>query len=221
MALEKALVPRVEYFDITFPTPGENLSWDEKLLLMRESGDICDILRVWEPGGYFVVLGRGSKAEEEVNLAACRAAGVPVLRRCSGGGTVLQGPGCLNYSLILNIPTRGPLCGISSTAQFILRRHVRALEPIIGHGIDIKGTADLALNDRKFSGNAQRRTLRAVLFHGTFLLNLDLSLVSEVLAVPAKAPAYRRSRSHEQFMTNLGIPPEEIANTLKSAWNAR
>ena len=40
-------------------------------------------------------------SSEDVVIDACRADGVPILRRTSGGGTVVVGPGALNVSVIL------------------------------------------------------------------------------------------------------------------------
>src|SRR5258708_4722571 len=92
------------YFcDLTFPSPEENLACDEALLESAEAGPGFELLRVWEPAAYFVVVGYANKAAAEANLPFCKANDIPVLRRCTGGGTVLQGPGCINYSLILRI----------------------------------------------------------------------------------------------------------------------
>ena len=48
-----------------------------------------------------VVIGRSSRTADEVDLEYCRAEGIPVLRRCSGGAAVVVGPGCLMYSVVL------------------------------------------------------------------------------------------------------------------------
>ena len=48
-----------------------------------------------------VVLGRFSKADEEVNLDYCKSEGIRVIRRISGGGTVYHDQGCLNISLLI------------------------------------------------------------------------------------------------------------------------
>jgi lipoate-protein ligase A len=87
--------------DLTFPTAEENLACDEALLEMCEAGTTGDVIRFWEPNQYFVVVGYANQVAREVNHALCRQNTIPVLRRCSGGGTGLQGPGCLHYSLIL------------------------------------------------------------------------------------------------------------------------
>ena len=81
--------------DLTLGTPEENLACDEALLDLCEAGGSDELLRLWALPRYFVVLGYANKAATEVNLPLCRKLTVPVLRRCTGGGTVLQGPACL------------------------------------------------------------------------------------------------------------------------------
>ena len=63
------------------------------------------VLRIWQNEAS-VVLGRGQRLEREVNVAACAAAGIPVLRRASGGGTVFHDLGNLNITMA--VPGRAP-----------------------------------------------------------------------------------------------------------------
>jgi len=211
----------MKYLDVTFPTPQQNLACDEALILWCEGSSFSDeILRFWQPADYFVVLGHSGKIHSEIDLASCQANRIPILRRCSGGGTVLQGPGCLNYSLILRIDHRDSLRSIPQTNSFVLGALKQALEPLIGPGVEIQGHTDLALGMRKFSGNAQYRKRRFVLFHGTFLLYFDISVIGKFLPVPPKRPAYRQNRTHENFLTNVNLPPDNIKETLKQSWSA-
>jgi lipoate-protein ligase A len=211
----------MKYLDLTFPTPQQNLACDETLILFCEDSSYDDeILRFWQPADYFVVLGYSGKIHSEIDLASCQANRIPILRRCSGGGTVLQGPGCLNYSLILRIDHRDSLQGISQTNSFVLGYLKQALEPLIGPGVEIQGHTDLAVGARKFSGNAQYRKRHFVLFHGTFLLHFDISFLEKILPVPSKQPAYRQNRTHDNFLTNLNLPPEKIKEALKQSWSA-
>jgi len=134
-----------------------------------------------------VVVGYANKLHREVNLDNARARGIPVLRRCSGGGTVVQGPGCLNYSLVLKIPEAGPLTAIAPTNLHIMQQLCAALRPLLGTKLTpvVRGFTDLAMGERKFSGNAQRRRRHALLFHGTFLLDFDLPVIEQVLRFPS------------------------------------
>src|SRR6266567_1610948 len=167
---------RMSYCDLTLPSPEENLACDEALLDVCEEGETGEVLRFWEPEQYFVVVGYANQAATEVNLPFCEAIAIPVLRRCTGGGTVLQGPGCLNCALILCLEDLGPLQSISGTNEFILRRHQRALAEMLGAPVELRGHTDLAIGGLKFSGNAQRRKRHCLIFHGSFLLEFDIEM---------------------------------------------
>ena len=189
----------MKYFDFTFPGPAENLAADEALMDLCENGLEGEIMRFWEPKTPFVVLGYANQAAREVDLEACKKEGIPVFRRCSGGVTFVQGPGCLNYSLILRMDA-APLRNITGTNKFIMERNIAALEPLLKAGAQIQGHTDLALANLKFSGNAQRRLRNCLIFHGTFLLNFDISLIEKILPMPSKQPCYRENRSHADFL---------------------
>src|SRR6478735_12824692 len=88
--------------DHTAESLNENLALDEALLLAAEAGVGDEVLRFWEWPAKAVVLGAGGSIAIDVNEAACRADGVLLHRRPSGGGTVLLGRGCLLYSLVLD-----------------------------------------------------------------------------------------------------------------------
>jgi lipoate-protein ligase A len=206
--------------DLTWPTPEENLACDEALLDWCDAGGGPGVLRFWEPTRCFVVLGYANQVTAEARVEACRAHDVPVLRRCSGGGTVLQGPGCLNYSLVLESNADERLHSIAQTNRFVMERHQVELAARLDQPVQVQGHTDLTLGPRKFSGNAQRRKRRAVLFHGTFLLHFDLSLVERYLLLPKQQPAYRQNRSHEEFLTNLELPAATVKEMLQKTWNA-
>ena len=210
----------MQILDLTLPSPEENLACDEALLDACEEGRGPEVLRFWTPTRHFVVLGCSNALGSEVRLSACRARRIPVLRRVTGGGAVLQGPGVLNYSLVLRAD-RARLRTIPGTNRAILERHRNCLAPLLPGPVASQGDTDLTLSGRKFSGNAQRRRRDFLLFHGTFLLGLDLALLEKVLPLPARQPAYRRARPHREFLTNLALRPGRIKRALAEAWAAR
>ena len=224
----------MKLLDLTLSSPAENLACDEALLDAAEGGAGGEVLRFWESSEAFIVVGYANKVMVEVNVAACEARGIPVLRRCSGGGTVVQGPGCLNYSLVLQITADGPLHNIAVANQFIMRQNRAAIATLnsqppgaakrSGAGstfnVAIRGHTDLTIGDRKFSGNSQRRRKHYLLFHGTFLLNFDFALVTELLPMPSKQPAYREQRPHAEFLANLNVPAEKVKAVIRAAWQA-
>lgn len=206
--------------DHTWPTPEENLAGDEALLDAAESGAGGECLRFWSPTSPFVVVGYANRFATEVNLDACAADGVPVLRRCSGGGTVLQMAACLNYALVLRADPDTPLAGITGANQFIMERHRAAIEAVAGRPIHVRGHTDLTLGELKFSGNSQRRRRRFLLFHGVFLLACDLPRIERLLAMPSRQPDYRQDRRHLDFVSNLGLECWVVKAALQRAWDA-
>ena len=212
--------PGLSCLDLTLPTPEENLACDEALLEAADGGGGQGTLRFWESPRHFVVLGYGNHARQEVDVDACREWNVPILRRCSGGGTVLQGPGCLNYTLVLPVEDSGPHRTITSTNTFIMERHRALMTSLLGREVSVEGVTDLAVAGRKFSGNAQRRRHDWLLFHGTFLLHFDLQWVGRVLKMPARRPEYRGERAHADFLCCLGLPAERVKRELRDVWSA-
>lgn len=204
--------------DLTLPTPQENLACDEALMRIDDPGN--GILRFWEPRSYFAVLGLSRRYMRDVNCDYCRDRNIPILRRISGGGTVLQGPGCLNFSLIFSLSGPHDLSTITGTNQYILKRHQRALETIVGGKIHIRGTSDLTLGEMKFSGNSQRREKGRLLFQGSFLARADIATMEKVLTLPDRQPAYRQNRPHGEFVVNLGIEPQKIKEAIAREWKA-
>jgi lipoate---protein ligase len=208
----------MKFLDLTFAEPAANLACDEALLeTMEAAAPGAECLRIWEAQNYFVVLGHSNRTIAHVDIAACKEGAIPILRRVSGGGTVVQGPGCLNYALILGNAARR---NIDDTFRHVLQRHRRVVEALSGKAARFDGISDLTIDGLKFSGNAQYRKARCALVHGTFLLNFDLPAIERLLPVPAKQPAYRGNRPHRMFVTNLHLDSRELVDALRGAWSA-
>ena len=197
--------------DISFATPQENILFDDVLLALAEKGEAGEILRFWESAQPFIVLGRIGQAQEDVDAANAARDRIAVVRRSSGGGTVVQGPGCLNYTLVLSKKFHRDISDLRKSYQLISQYVINAVHEL---GVDavFRPTSDIALRqgEQKFSGNAQRRGKNFILHHGTILYNFDLNLIPTYLKMPKDIPEYRRARSHLDFVTNIPIVPEEF-----------
>jgi len=220
----------MQHLKLTLGTPAENLALDEALLDAAEAGEIVGgVLRLWESPEYCVVLGRSSKVDVEVNLPACRKAGVPVLRRSSGGGTILAGPGCLMVATVLDFETHPHLRAVDRAHRHVLERMAKIFAPMLP-GISVAGISDLVIQPqpesaasrpRKFSGNALRIKRNHFLYHGTLLYDFDLKRLRQLLGVATRQPDYRDERSHTDFVTNLPLQREELVEALIEGWNAQ
>ncbi len=209
----------MHFLDLTLPTLPENLALDEGLLLEAEAGNGTEVLRVWEWPAPAVVLGAGCRLAADVNEPACREDAVPIMRRASGGGTVLLGSGCLVFTLVLAYERSPLLAGVNSSYRYILD-HIR--EGLLGAGLEVAhaGTSDLAAGGRKFSGNAQQRKRTYLLHHGTLLYDFDIPQVSRYLHLPERQPDYRQGRNHQAFLNNFPFRPAEWKQCLRKIWGA-
>ena len=196
----------MRFLDVSLDDPAENLALDELLLGEAEAEDSEGILRFWESPVRFVVIGTSQALSVEVHEAHCRADGVPVLRRCTAGGCVLQGPGSLNFSLALPFSCFPEAQGIHASYSYILERICQVLEAR-GVPAGLAGICDIAVAGRKVSGNAQRRRSRAILHHGTLLHAVDYPAMARYLREPEDRPEYRGGRVHEDFVAALPLGP--------------
>ncbi|MHB8969193.1 MAG: lipoate--protein ligase family protein [Pirellulaceae bacterium] len=199
-------------------TPEENLALDEAILEQAECGaGPSEVLRLWEPSRPLVVVGRSSRVTVEVNEMACAQAGIPILRRCSGGAAVVTGPGCLMYSVVLAYRRRPELRILDQAHGFVLGVMSRALSGLAADVV-MRGTSDLVRGDRKFSGNSLRCKREHLLYHGTILYNFPLDLIGRCLGIPPRQPAYRLQRAHTAFVANFPATQDRLITCIQDAW---
>ena len=145
-----------------------------------------------------VILGRNNREAEWVFADAIRDAGIPLLRRVSGGGTVYHDAGTLNYSFVMAREMFERLRAGAKPLDFFRQVVIDALAPM-GLNLDAAWLSDINLNGRKICGNAARLTRRAVLFHGTMLLTVDYTAMERFLRIPPN----REGIPHREFVTSL------------------
>lgn len=191
----------------TSASPAADLALEEAIHSCVEEGLSPNTWRLWQAATPAVVLGTGQEAAQEADLAAAQAEGVPVLRRHSGGGAVLIGPGVINYSAfyqLRDLPGSETIRGAMSAA----------LGPVIqvlaAWGVEARaaGLSDVAAccadgSLLKIAGHAQARRRSSVLVHGTLLADPDWECLARLLRQPSKPPDYRAGREHRAFLTSL------------------
>jgi len=210
----------MRHLDLTLPTPAENLALDEALLEEAEQAECpTETLRLWEPAEPMVVVGRSSQVDREVHREACRRAGVPILRRPSGGAAIVTGPGCLMYAFVLSYRLRPALRAVDHAHRFVLGTLAAALGPLVPD-VACKAISDLAVGRLKCSGNSIRCRQDHLLYHGTLLYDFPLQLVDRYLAMPPRQPDYRENRPHVAFLTNLPADAPALRRALVAAWDA-
>ncbi|MBF0490917.1 MAG: lipoate--protein ligase family protein [Candidatus Omnitrophica bacterium] len=201
--------------DFTFKIPQENILYDELLLQLADKHGHGEVLRFWESSEIFIVLGMIGNEHEDIWLERTKEDNIPVLRRTSGGGTVVQGPGCLNYTLVLEKQRHLDLNDLRKSYSWISSRVIDALKECGVEAI-FRPISDIALasGEKKISGTAQHRGKNFILHHGTILCDFNLNLIGRYLKMPKDIPDYRKNRPHEDFVTNIHVAPKPFKQAL-------
>ena len=184
-----------------------NMALDEAILTAVAGGRSPPTIRLygWSPDA--VTIGRFQEVEEVVDLEACQAMGVDVVRRMTGGGAVFHSSaGEVTYSLIAPEAVMG--MDINATYRDVCHRVVRALGRI-GIGSTFVPINDIVTGGKKISGSAQTRRSGAVLQHGTILYDLD------------RERMFRALKVSEMKISDKGIPsPGERVTSVLERSNA-
>jgi lipoate---protein ligase len=204
--------------DLSLDDPAMNLALDEALLVHAEQGG-GEAIRFWRFDRPVVVLGRGSRIRGEVDLDFCERERIPVLRRCSGGASIVAGPDCLMYSVVLDLVTRPQLRSVDEAHEFVIGKLAMAVQSQRAE-VRRQGICDLTLDNKKFSGNSLRIAKNHLLYHGTLLERVDRDLVQKCLATAPRQPAYRDGREHDEFITSIAIDPIAFCNNLAHLYGA-
>ena len=155
-----------------------------------------------------IVLGISGKPDELVHTDRAAAAGVPLIKRFTGGGTVVVDTDTLFVSFI--------------AAAEALPEVGAYPEPILGWTSDVYADAlaacgvrdfathanDYCIGDRKFGGNAQSISGKRWLHHTSLLWDYEPSRMG-LLQLPKRRPEYRADRPHGDFVRGLkasGVP---------------
>lgn len=204
---------------VTDSDPAMLLALDEALLMGAEAGEVGPSFRTWEFAEPTVVLGRSSKVDQETDRKFCVSKRIAIYRRCSGGASIVGGPGCLMYSVVLSIdayPEAGKIDGAHALVMGRVLNAARKQQP----EIELQGICDLTWQNRKFSGNALRISRGHVLYHGTILYAADLECIGRCLDLAPRQPGYREGRNHLAFVTNAPLDPRRFSDSLADEFAA-
>ena len=139
--------------ELTLETVEANLALDEALLIEADEGRAGAVLRFWDFPRFAVVLGASRRLAGDVRVDACQEDGVPIVRRSSGGGTVVIGPGALNVTVILPNSAAPGLSAVNIAHRYVLDRIAGALRAF-DRAVAVEGSGDLTVSGRKFGGSA-------------------------------------------------------------------
>lgn len=172
----------------------EQLILEEKLL-RSHSGNWCLINEGSTPA---IVMGISGKKEDLVDCQKAAENKIPLIKRFSGGGTVIVDENTLFVTFIC----QKQLHDFSPYPEPIMKWTEQIYAEALDHpGFRLKEN-DYIINNRKFGGNAQYIKKDRWLHHTSLLWDYNPEKM-QCLLHPKKTPSYRAGRSHEEFLCRL------------------
>ena len=211
-----------------------NMAVDEAILNSVIDGASLPTLRFYAWSPPCLSLGRSQRLAE-ADLAACRAAGIDVVRRPTGGRSILHTDE-LTYSVALLQAGPRASGGIVESYRRLSEGLLAGLRSL---GVDATQAAgqktassettavcfetpsdyEITVAGRKLVGSAQWRARGGVLQHGTLPLHGDLARIVDYLAFSDPERRAQRSRLHRKALTleeatGAVLPFDRVARAL-------
>ena len=164
----------------------------EEQLLREDDRNFCLINSGSTPA---IVMGISGKADALVHLDQLPDS-IPILRRFSGGGTVIVDENTVFVTFICNKSDHE----FPAYPEPILRWAESVLAPAT-NGLKLREN-DFVIGEKKCGGNALYIKKDRWLVHTSFLWDYDPARMN-LLKHPAKTPKYREGRSHKEFVCCL------------------
>ncbi len=195
-----------------------NMAINESVSARVASGQSPPTIRFygWKPRA--ISIGYFQSLEREVDLENCKAAGVDIVRRRTGGGAVFH-DNEVTYSIIAKeelfpkdiIASYREICGYLIDALGFL-----------GMDAEFKPINDILVKGKKISGNAQTRRAGVLLQHGTLLYEVDVDRMFSLLKVSDEKIKDKMIASAKERVTSVrqqaNVDMEDVLAALEKGF---
>lgn len=161
----------------------ENFALNRAILEARKRGIVASTLRFLQFGPS-ALLGYHQSVEQELDVAFCRAHGVEIQRRVTGGGAIYMDESVLGWELYLDRSDLGT-ADMSAVSRRICEVAARAVSAF-GVRATYRPPTDIEVDGRKIAGTGGLFDGNALLYQGTLLLDFDIERMLRCLRLPAE-----------------------------------
>ena len=156
-----------------------------------------------EPAQSFVSLGTFDDAATTVDRDYCRDHGIPVMRRETGGGMVLLGPGQVFYTLVLKRPHALVPSRVEEAYRHLSQAPV-AVYRRFGVATRLRPINDIVTQTgRKIGGQGAGDIDGHFCFVGSILIDFDIDLMQRIVQLPDEGLRPALKAALEEGLTSL------------------
>jgi lipoate-protein ligase A len=209
-----------------------NIALDQAMIELHQAGRIPDTFRFmrFPPTA---LIGRHQALGQEIDVPHCRAHGIGIVRRITGGGAIYLDEGQLGWGLVFQR---------SALGQGSLQEVARDICVAVAAGLRKLGVEaryrprnDIEVDGRKISGTGGFFDGETLIYQGTVLVDMDPAAMVAALRVPRAKLEKRQLDSAAQRVVTLrellgpqtpGLPAiqqallEAFAERFDVEWNA-
>lgn len=172
----------------------QQLQWEEALF-RADARNWCLLNRGSPPA---IVMGISGQVHLLIEQEKFQQTPIPLIRRFSGGGTVIVDENTLFVTLIC----QSTALPVSPFPRPLMEWTAELYRPLFcSHPFQLQEN-DYVIGERKWGGNAQSIIKGRWLHHSSLLWNYNPEHMDYLLK-PPKMPAYRQNRSHTDFLCCL------------------
>jgi lipoate-protein ligase A len=191
----------------------ENMAWDEALLTARCRELIPDTLRYLRFTPPVALVGYHQAVSEEIRTDYCRACGIQINRRVTGGGAIYFDEGQLGWELICSREALPGGPGLAGITRAVCQAAAQGLKNL-GLKAAFRPRNDIEVDGRKISGTGAVLEGNGLLFQGTLLIDFNLEHLIKALRIPTEKLNARELSSAQERVTSLkeqlgNVPPLE------------
>ncbi len=165
--------------------------------LMSES---ANKFLLWIPDKSYIVLGASNNAKDAVVENVTLRDNITVLKRKTGGQTVMLTPNNLIISAVITDES------VMKPKDVFNRFNDHIISAIAkNHTVQFstRGISDIAMGEKKILGSSMYRGKGKLFYHAVLNFNEPSTTFQKYLKHPSNEPDYRKGRMHHEFVTSL------------------
>ena len=189
----------------------DNMALERVILTARTRDLIPNTLHFLQFSPHCALVGYHQAVELEVEEEYCRAKGIEINRRISGGGSIYMDEGQLGWEIFALKDSPG----IPAQREDLYRMMCESVVTALARwGVEARYRPlnDIEVGGRKISGTGGTEMGNALLYHGTLLTDFDVDTMIACLKLPLKKMEDKQIRSFRERVTCLreilgDVPP--------------
>jgi len=178
-----------------------NMAKDHAILHGVSHNELLPTLRIYRWIEPTVTIGYFEDINNTVNRDYCKKRNIPIIRRESGGGTVLHH---LELTYSFTTPLHLELIPESVDESFrkIISPLINTLKMFVD-GVEYRPINDIIINKKKISGSAQVRKFGILQQHGTVIIDIDDEFLTSAIFYDEYKLQSRGFTSPRESLTSL------------------